>query len=46
MEVVVLGGVDIHVKYGCGIDPYVDLSMPKYMNVWQKNVVLSEELCN
>jgi hypothetical protein len=36
MEVAVLGGVDIHVKSGHGIDPYFNLPMPKYMNVWHK----------
>jgi hypothetical protein len=35
-EVVVLGGLVIHVKSGNGVDPYFDLSMPESTNMWQK----------
>jgi hypothetical protein len=36
MEVVVLGGVDIHFKSEHGVDPYFDLTMLKSVNGWWK----------
>jgi hypothetical protein len=35
-EAAVLGGVDIHVKSGHGVDPYFDLPMLESMHEWQK----------
>jgi hypothetical protein len=34
MEVAILGGVDIHVKSGHGLDPHFDLLMPESMHGW------------
>jgi hypothetical protein len=31
-----LGGVDIHVKYGHGVDPYFDIPMRESVNGWSK----------
>jgi hypothetical protein len=35
VEMVVLGGADIYVKSGHGVDPYIHLPMSKYMDEWR-----------
>jgi hypothetical protein len=35
-EAAVLGGTNIHVKFGHGVDPYFDLPMPESPKGWQK----------